>query len=860
MAMDKDTWLAENIFPKNEQPNNRKPRLNVKPVTVTSSIRKTKVTLCILGSWAIYMPPYNLARLSALTRESGYQTRVFDFNVESYYDLKEANPDLVDAWNGANYYLWNEPSYSEKIHPSYEPILKKYIQKIIEEDIDILGFSTYTTNLIPTEWVIREIKKIKPEITIVMGGPECHNRNFKMIPESDYFFLGESEQNFLDFLNNWENGIKPESQVIGSLYSDVRIDIDSLPYPDYSDFQLEKYLGKNSICAEISRGCIAKCSYCTEVYYWKFRDRGASNIVDELEYQVKKYGINFVSFVDSLMNGNLKEFKLFCEQLVQRNLGLTWWGYARIDGRMDLNFYKLMKAAGCQGFNYGIESGSDKVLSLVNKKNTVAEINQNLIDSNKVGMKVSACLVLGAPGEDIEAFAHTLTMLWNHRNHIIAVSPGPGLIDSNGSDYDNREKYNLNTRNNPFLGGWYTLDYKNTILHRMIRVKLTHIWLDVCKKFCGTVTNVHSSGNIADHYKVDFLNYDVMYEELSNEIFDYNLINSGLGEFADSLMNEIFGFLRLLWRSKGGYEIVLNFSDELDHKDFMFVINPDYYSFESNIRFKIDDDGAFEVLNYYKFNKKIDDDVHAEIKNFEYTFNSTGQWTSGKKIKSKKIIFLSPVAGENNLPMESCFSSMGISERKLLQKISNYMPSDGCALDIGFDIGGKACIIADQKNSAKVYSANLIKPHEISKCRDYLYEDWLFDQLVDCHRNKKDANLVMLKEDIKEFINNLKNIFNTDYSGLAVKKELVKKFNNIQIVDIDDQILNNQSYDLIMVSTVNCDLYLPKFAENLKPSGKILIHLYGLLPSVTAYVNDMIASKLWKITEQVDYLVVIEKC
>ena len=104
------------------------------------------------------------------------------------------------------------------------------------------------------------------------------------------------------------------------------------------------------------------------------------------------------------MNGNLKEFKRFCEELIERNLGFTWWGYARCDGRMDLEFYQLMANAGCKGFNYGIETGSDKVLLAINKKNTVAEINQNIIDSHKVGMKISACWVIGAPGEDIEAF------------------------------------------------------------------------------------------------------------------------------------------------------------------------------------------------------------------------------------------------------------------------------------------------------------------------------------------------------------------------------------------------------------------------------------------------------------------------
>ena len=429
------------------------------------------------------MPPYNIARLSSLIREAGYLTKVYDFNVESYHALIQANPDLEDAWNGANYWWWQSHEYFKRIHPTYEPILKEYLEVLLSDNPDIIGFSCYYTNIMATRWMVKEIKKVRPDITIILGGPECHEAYFKMPSEVDYYFIGESEQNILDFLGNWEQGIKPEQPAIGGLYSDTRIDIDSLPYPDYSDFDLSKYWGKDSICAEISRGCVAKCSYCTEVYYWKFRDRGATTVVDELEYQVKKYNIGFVSFVDSLMNGNLKEFRKFCEELIKRNLKIKWWGYARADGRMDLEFYKIMRESGAQGFNYGIESGSDKVLKAVNKKNTVAEINQNIIDSAKVGMRVSACWVIGAPGEDIEAINHSFNMLWNHRARIYAVSPGIGLGDNYGSAYDDREKFNINPRNKPWLGGWYTLDLTNTKLHRFIRVKFMHIWLQLCKDY-----------------------------------------------------------------------------------------------------------------------------------------------------------------------------------------------------------------------------------------------------------------------------------------------------------------------------------------------------------------------------------------
>lgn len=856
MAMDKDTWLAEHVFPKIAEPNDRKRRLNVKPVDVISATRKTTLTLCVLGSWAIYMPPYNLARLSALTRESGYQTTVFDFNVESHYALKEANPDLADAWNGANYWWWQEPEYSTRIHPTYEPILKTYLNKLLEANSDIIGFSTYYTNLHATEWMIREIRKARPDVTILMGGPQCHERNFKMLPEADYYFIGESEQNVLDFLNNWEQGIKPDSHAIGSLYSDTRIDIDSLPYPDYSDFDLEKYWGKNSICAEISRGCIAKCSYCTEVYYWKFRDRGANNVLDELEFQVNKYGINFVSFVDSLMNGNLKEFRKFCEGLVERNLGITWWGYARVDGRMDLEFYKLMKAAGAQGFNYGIESGSDKVLGLINKKNTVAEINQNLIDSQKAGMLVSACWVIGAPGEDIEAFSHSLNMLWNHRERILAVSPGPGLGDNLGSDYDNREKYNMNPRELPLMNGWYTLDMKNTRLHRMIRIKLMHIWLHLCQTFGGTLTNVHSVGEITDHFQIDFDQESIM-QEVEYEDFDYNIIQSDLGDFANSLMNEVFGFLRLLWRVKGGYEITIDFNDTLDHKDFVFALAPDKSSYTSKIRFKIDDFGNYQVANTYKFVNH--DTENTLVSDFELVYEDSGKWSNSKKTTPKKVFYIKSETRPVDIPLESCFSSMSVAERKLLHSMSRNLPTNGVVFDISPNLGGSSAIIANANKSLKVYALDPFGSSHLTNWSKTLSEDWLSHQLEDAGKN-----LGLNAVQSVQILRKLADTFESDPTGKLARRTIFEKFPNIVLTeDYRDNGVSDwpNGINMLLISLASKDRLLHNLelvSNKLVPGGVILVHLYGLDPQITDVVGTF-TSNGWKITTQAESLVVIEK-
>lgn len=638
MPIDKDTWMAENILPINKHTHPIKLRQFVNPVSINNSHRKTRISLCVLGSWAVYMPPYNLAKLTGLLRASGYNTTVFDFNVDSYHELTTRHDNLKTAWDSGNYWWWSQlDQYNARIHYYYEPILRDYMNVLLESKPDIIGFSLYYTNKFPTYWLINEIKKIKPSITIILGGSECNSDDYTAPKNVDYFFVGESEKNLLDFLEDWELGIKPSEQKIGSLYSDIRIDLNSLPYADYTDYDLQKYISGTSMCIEFSRGCVAKCTYCSETLFWKYRDRSYNNIVDEIEFQNKRYGVTHYNFVDSLINGNLKELKSFCEELLKRDIKVTWWAYARCDGRMNLEFYKLLKAAGAQGFNYGIESGSDNVLKLINKKNTVSDINQNLIDSALVGMKASTCFVIGSPGESIQDYMQTLNLLWNHRKRIMAISPGPGLGDTLGSDYDNREKYNLQKRGEEWLGGWYTLDFKLTPLHLYIRVKIMQIWLVICKDNAGTFTNLHHIPNIINHYTIKFDSNETN-ENLYYEQFDCILINSGQGVFADTAMNEIFSFLRMLWRAKGGFELKLNFDPMQDQKDleFMTVTKKAYY--KADIYFKIDSLGNYETNFNFEFINN--DKKYVRLSGFKYNFSTKGTWVVQPSIVKNKVIYL----------------------------------------------------------------------------------------------------------------------------------------------------------------------------------------------------------------------------
>lgn len=639
--MDKDVIALRALA--SSKPIVRKRRTGVEDVQIFKATRKTKLTLCLIGMWTVDMPPYNLARLAAVTRAAGYKTDFLDYNIDAFVKMKKKYPEVAKTFNPAHSHPWlEERNYNKKIFPYYKEYLDSYIEELANLKSDIVGFSLYWTNHYATYYVAERLRERNPNITIIFGGPSCNEQapNLYEPPDfCDYYFVGESEQNILDFLEKYENNDLPDKKKIGALYSDTRINLDTLPYPDYDGLPLAEYNTNYSVVSEFSRGCVARCNYCSEVWYWKFRDRAAKKMVDEIEYQYNKYHTRFIYYADSLINGNLKEFRSYCEELVERNLeGLSWWAYARADGRMDLEFFKLIKKAGGVGFNFGFESGSDKVLKAINKKNTVAEINQNIIDCDKAGIKVSALMIFGAPGEEIADLSHTMNLLWNHRKRIEIVSLGFGLGDNPGTAYDNRKIFNISDRDNPWLGRWYTLDLKNTGAHRFLRAKFLNILVDIGNKnSVGEEVMFNNSYNMdmSPHYEVKFKNPNAD-NYVENEFdFNYEPIETNLGPFADSLMNECFSLLRTLWKARGAYEIKIKFSPELDDEDFDSVKPFNYFEYNSVINFKIDDDGNYEIKNTYRYkdiersrapNGRSGTKREFIDESFEYEYTDSGKW------------------------------------------------------------------------------------------------------------------------------------------------------------------------------------------------------------------------------------------
>lgn len=617
---------------------------NLTPVYVDYKTRETTLVLVLCPEWSPYMPPFSLARLSGIAKAAGYETTIMDLNVKAYNayrdDWQPNNKLGFRLWNPAQSWRWLGETYYKDVHPVLEPILNEAIDKILEINPTVVGFSQYYISEEPTKWMCQELKRRNPEILIAVGGPNVHKNWFNIHPYYDYVIVGEGEQNLLKMLDEIEEGWVPTQPQVLTQPENQRININGLPLPDYESIDFSEYEIPNGINSEISRGCTAKCSFCEETHFWKYRQRQAVDLITELEWLYYNKGTDIVWFIDSLINGDVKELRAFALALKEKDLKIRFTGYARHDGRMDLEYLQDLADGGCIMFNFGCESASQKVLDDMHKGVTIAEMEQNFIDCKKVGIYCATNWIVGFPTEEYQDYSDTMTFMWRMRNNNInnmGLGVGYGL---GPETIVGQNPHAFNVSWHKYQSHWITNDLRMGGPHVMMRVKLIHMWLDM---FTGC-TDVPIGYPIREslyqeHYNIKLNNTDVR-KEMYYEKFDYNIIPpvDSNNPFANQLVNEIWPFLRNLWRARGGYEAEIRFHPEIDLKEFGNQYGPAQYW--ATYKFKITDEGQWEAdfdIKFEQIDNPLDDRDPAEGRKGPFYAQDYSRWQSNTVKRARKL-------------------------------------------------------------------------------------------------------------------------------------------------------------------------------------------------------------------------------
>ena len=440
-----------------------------------------RVFLCMPPFWDALCPPLGITSLQAYLKKRDHQVSIYDFNTDTtilkcyqkYFQLlvdvvpaaKELNimrngPDYFSRHQMAWLFLRNDHvKYQEltslilnvdgcqELEPGefyrfdtlfqeiYDHIKELAVQNIKEFSPELFGCTLLSSTFPAALYILLLVKEIDPSILTVLGGPgafigaHADSPDTKRILEKcdwiDNILIGEGEV----LLENLINGKYPKRKIISIKDIDYQLlNMDSLPTPDYTGLDYIKYF---NLSVTGSRGCPYKCSFCYETNYWKkYRKRSVENIINDIKKLRTSYNKKDFYLCDSLGNFISKEL---ASMIKQESLPIHWDTYMRADKELlDPDYIRLLAKGGLRRVRLGMESGSDEILKLMDKKVTAEQMGEVLKVLSSFGIRTSTLWIIGYPGEDEEHFQETLDFLTNYHEYIYAADPWQFIFHPTG--------------------------------------------------------------------------------------------------------------------------------------------------------------------------------------------------------------------------------------------------------------------------------------------------------------------------------------------------------------------------------------------------------------------------------------------
>ncbi|MCK4268651.1 MAG: cobalamin-dependent protein [Actinomycetia bacterium] len=358
-------------------------------------------------------PPLGLAYLASVLENSGFEVKILDAIVDGF------DTEISVGNNFIRYGLDFDKIQSAS--GEFAP--------------DIIGISSLFSCQYSNALTVAEIlKKDFPDSKIVMGGAHPSATCEEILKNEcvDFVILGEGEYSFRDLIAALNSG-QSLINIDGLAYKadgEIRVnpktsfiqDLDKLPFPARHLLDMEKYFQINrphgttskltpNTSLIMSRGCPARCIFCSIHGIWgrKFRARSPENVVDEIEFLVKTYGIKELQFEDDNLTFDKERAVKIFQLMIERELGLEWTtpnGVAAY--RLDDELIEAMQKSGCYRACLAIESGDSQVLHKIIKKPLQLEKVKPLVKKFRdVGIAVDGFFVVGFPGETREQIKRT---------------------------------------------------------------------------------------------------------------------------------------------------------------------------------------------------------------------------------------------------------------------------------------------------------------------------------------------------------------------------------------------------------------------------------------------------------------------
>lgn len=398
-------------------------------------------------------PPLNLGYLAAVLERQGVEVAIADLIVQ------------------------------EQPIATFQTLLQDYAP-------DLVGISSTTPSFPTALKLARLSKELRPNTPTVLGGSHVTFTAEETLRENasiDLVVRGEGEQTLQELLACLQAS-RPPKDVAGVSYrQDGQVvhnaprpfihDLDSLPWPARHLLDLAAYNAPGALLT--SRGCPAHCIFCAASVMGgqRYRTRRPERVVDEMEYLHYERGFQDLTILDDTFTALPKKMTLpVCREIQRRGLQITWYCESRVDVATP-EVLDALREAGCDRIQFGVESGSPRILATLRKGITLEQVRRATRYAAGLGMRVFCSFILGHPDETEEDAQQTIDLMREIRQlgdssvALVFMTPYPGT-----KIRENREAYGITLHEE----NWAKFVGSNPIIstRHLSREKMVELWVE----------------------------------------------------------------------------------------------------------------------------------------------------------------------------------------------------------------------------------------------------------------------------------------------------------------------------------------------------------------------------------------------
>jgi len=282
---------------------------------------------------------------------------------------------------------------------------------------DVVGISALTPIYPLAKEIAANIKNID-DVPILIGGAHPSALPDETLADEnvDIVVRGEGEATIVELIEKLENGksledvkgisFKNGGKIVHNPLRPLIKDLDSIPFPARHLLPMDDY---KTMTMMTSRGCPYNCIYCFKIDGPNFRARSPENVVSEIEEIIEKYGNRKIYFHDDLFTFNAQRVMDICALLIKRGVDAKFVCESRVN-TVSKDMLKSLKEAGCVAIHFGVESGDQRILDLINKKITVQQARDAFKFTREVGLYAHGYFMIGFPWDTHESVRKTIKL------------------------------------------------------------------------------------------------------------------------------------------------------------------------------------------------------------------------------------------------------------------------------------------------------------------------------------------------------------------------------------------------------------------------------------------------------------------